>query len=274
MSSISAQEAPPPSDVLEAFGLNDRPEPLSGGQDPVWRVGRTVLKRLDLPAAQLEWQAQLFDGLQERPDFRVPRAIRSVDGPLEYKGWFGMTFLPGRREPGRWLDIIDVGRLFHDSVSSVSKPAFLLDRDDPWSVGDRIAWAEMTIDEIPVTKHLERLTSILRPVTATPQLIHGDLTGNVLFDDDLPPVILDLSPYFRPPRFADAVVVADALVWEGGDPSLVDAVEDPEFPQYLVRALIYRAVTDRLFRRDQPFREDAEDPYLPAVDLVVSVAER
>jgi uncharacterized protein (TIGR02569 family) len=273
MSSISARDGPP-SDVLEAFALNDRPEPLPSGEDTVWRVGRTVLKRLDLPTAQLEWQAKLFDGLQERPDFRVPRAIKSVRGALEFKGWFGMTFLPGRREPGRWLDIIDVGHLFHDSVSSVSKPAFLLDRDDPWSVGDRIAWAEMTIDEIPQTKHLERLTSVLWPVTAPPQLIHGDLTGNVLFDDNLPPAILDLSPYFRPPRFADAVVVVDALVWGGGDPSLVDAVEDPEFSQYLVRALIYRAVTDRLFRRDRPFRLDAEDPFLPVVDLVVSVAER
>ena len=38
--------------------------------------------------------------------------------------------------------------------------------------------------------------------------MHGDLTGNVLFAEGLPPAILDLSLYFRPPGFATAVVLA------------------------------------------------------------------
>jgi hypothetical protein len=81
----------------------------------------------------------------------------------------------------------------------------------------------------------------LRPITAPSQVIHGDLTGNVLFDDELPPAVIDLSPYFRPPAFASAVVVADALVWEGADASLLDALDrDGALPQYLLRALIYR----------------------------------
>jgi hypothetical protein len=70
-------------------------------------------------------------------------------------------------------------------------------------------------------------------------LIHGDLTGNVLFDDELPPAIIDFTPYWRPLEFQSAIVVADALVWEGAPPELADAVA----PQYLLRALIYRGVT-------------------------------
>jgi hypothetical protein len=50
-------------------------------------------------------------------------------------------------------------------------------------------------------------------------LIHGDLTGNVLFHDELPPAIIDFTPYWRPLEFQSAVVVADALVWEGAPPS-------------------------------------------------------
>jgi hypothetical protein len=44
---------------------------------------------------------------------------------------------------------------------------------------------------------------------------------------------------------------------------------NPEFPQYFLRALIYRAVTDRLFRRDEPVRSDEDDPYLHPVDLAL-----
>jgi uncharacterized protein (TIGR02569 family) len=113
----------------------------------------------------------------------------------------------------------------------------------------------------------------LRPITAPSQVIHGDLTGTVLFDDELPPAVIDLSPYFRPPAFASAVVVADALVWESADASLLGALDrDADFPQYLLRALIYRAVTDRLFRLDQPLRSDSDDPYRSAADLAIAAS--
>jgi hypothetical protein len=37
----------------------------------------------------------------------------------------------------------------------------------------------------------------------------------VLFHDGLPPAIIDFTPYWRPVGYASAIVVADALVWEG-----------------------------------------------------------
>ena len=52
--------------------------------------------------------------------------------------------------------------------------------------------------------------------------MHGDLTGNVLFARGLPPAVIDFSPYWRPVGFASAVVVGDALLWEGADESLLD----------------------------------------------------
>jgi uncharacterized protein (TIGR02569 family) len=118
-----------------------------------------------------------------------------------------------------------------------------------------------------------RLVAALRPLEAPSQLIHGDLTGNVLFDDQLAPAVIDFSPYWRPAAFASAIVVADALVWEGADDGILGAVAHlPDFAQYLLRALIYRAVTDRLFRLDEPIRPDGADPYLPAVELACRLA--
>ena len=108
-------------------------------------------------------------------------------------------------------------------------------------------------------------------MTARPQLVHGDLTGNVLFHPDLPPAVIDLSPYWRPSAFASAVVVADALAWEGAGLELIDAAADePDFGQCLVRALLFRIVTDHLFAGDRQHEWLA--PYRSAIRAALDLA--
>jgi hypothetical protein len=59
----------------------------------------------------------------------------------------------------------------------------------------------------------------------------------------------------------------------GAAESVLAAVAHVErFEQFLLRALIYRAVTDRLFREHEPIRPDDVDPYLPAVELALRLA--
>ena len=136
-----------------------------------------------------------------------------------------------------------------------------------------LAWGELPAEEHLGTKYLDTLLAALRPVTGTAQLVHGDLIGNVLFHTDLPPLVIDLSPYWRPPAFAAAVVSADALVFEGARFDVVQPLlADPDFPQHLLRALIFRAVTDHL-ARPHLRRPDADDPYRPALALAVSLAQ-
>jgi hypothetical protein len=45
--------------------------------------------------------------------------------------------------------------------------------------------------------------------------VHGDLTNNVLLRAGQPPGIIDFSPYWRPPEYAEGIIVADALSWHG-----------------------------------------------------------
>jgi hypothetical protein len=96
----------------------------------------------------------------------------------------------------------------------------------------------------------------------------------VLYDDALPPAIIDFSPYWRPVPFAAAVVVADALVWQGADASVLAAVRHiGNFGQYLLRALIYRAVTDEILDREgQGIGRSRPDPYAAAVELACALA--
>jgi len=272
--SASESRADPPSDrVLEAFGRHGRPQSLSDDRHATWRVGDLVLKPADISHEQLEWQASLQRRLRDHDGFRMPQAVRSLDGRLLVDGWYAMTFLEGRHEPARWLDIIAVGAVFHDAVADEPVPSFLEQRRDPWSIGDRVAWGAQTSDDLPETKHLDRLLAICLPLTARSQLIHGDLTGNVLFADDLAPAVIDFSPYWRPTGFASAVVVGDALLWEGADADLLKEVGHvDDLPQLLLRALIYRAVVDALIRAGEPWRSDEDDFFLAPVELACSLA--
>ena len=74
------------------------------------------------------------------------------------------------------------------------------------------------------------------PLALPHQLVHGDLLGNVLYDDSLPPAVIDVSPAWRPARYADAIVVIDALGWSDASPDVLEPLADDEGLQLLVRA--------------------------------------
>jgi uncharacterized protein (TIGR02569 family) len=264
---------PPPPHVIRAFGATRDPERLAGGQGTSWKLGNIVLKPIDLAQDELEWQARTLRSLR-RNGFRVSAPRRSSNDLLVVDGWCAWEYVVGHHETRRWADIVRVGEAFHAALAGVARPTFLDRRTDPWAVGDRAAWGDLPITDFYRVKHVPQLARALKPVDATRQLIHGDLTGNVLFADGLVPAIIDFSPYWRPTGFASAIVIADALIWEEADSTILSAVGHiNQFAQYLLRALIYRAVTDRLFRIDEPLRPDSDDPYVPAVELACRLAE-
>ncbi len=219
---------PPPAHVLAAFGAVGERTPLAGGTGNSWRVGSLVLKPLDCAEREIPWQAELFASIE--PDgFRIAAPLPDV-----VDGWTAAPYLDGRHEQRRWRDIIAVGERFHAALAGVPRPDAIIDtRANPWETGDRVAWGTLPYDGI------DDLLAALEPVDAPAQLIHGDLTGNVLFHDELPPAIIDFAPYWHPTEYATAIVVTDAVLWESAPHELLNEAH----PQYLLRALIYRGVT-------------------------------
>lgn len=264
----------PPAAVLSSFGLHGEPVPLTGGRGQSWLVGQAVLKPRDMPLPLLQWQADLLTRLDSRDDFRVSVPLRTVDHEWTSHGWTAWRYQPGRHLPGNWLEVVDVGQCLHTALQGEPEPAFLAERTDVWAVADRVAWEASPVMDHAGSEHLDRLLGALRPVPGLAQLVHGDLTGNVLFHPHLPPLVIDLSPYWRPPAYASAVVIADALMFEAAGNELVQPMlRDPAFPQYLLRALIFRAATDHLARR-HPQRPHTDDRYRRAVELAVHLAQR
>ncbi|SRR5712691_8146572 len=265
---------PPPQPVLAAFGAaGARPLPLSGGQGASWVAGNVVLKAADLDREELEWQAWVYSQVS-CDGFRLARPLTAIDGSLCVDGWCATEYVSGQHEQRRWAEIIAVGEQFHAALRGIPRPLFLDQGSSPWAISDRVAWGELPASDFPHVSHLPRLTSAVRPVTAPSQLIHGDLSGNVLFDNQLPPAIIDFSPYWRPTAYASAIVVADALVWEGAGSQILEAVSYiKDFGQYLIRALIFRAVTDWLLTKDELAEAGVPgDRWAPAVDFACQIA--
>ena len=120
-------------------------------------------------------------------------------------------------------------------------------------------WPVLTETLNPLLTRLQSLLTPLSlllndpdPTVATPQLIHGDLSGNLLFtpNDTLPPAIIDFSPFFRPAAYAEAIVAADLLMWRKGTLADLRALDpedrllaSPGRVQLLVRATLFRLVT-------------------------------
>jgi uncharacterized protein (TIGR02569 family) len=257
--------APPPA-ALEAFGVTAVPRRLSGGQGETWRAGDIVLKPAEGDISV--WRAGVLAALPGSPVFRVARPLRSADGGWVCAGWEAMWAVGGEPAPRRIADVIDIGSAFHQAVATVPRPSFLDHRDDPWAYGDRLAWNEpVPSGATAPSPLLEPLLAARTPLFAPAQVVHGDLLGNVLFADGLPPAVIDWSPYWRPPAWAYAVAVVDALCWHGARPEVVDKwAYLPDWGQMLLRALIFRIATwDAAGWRAQP-----ESAYRPVVDLAVA----
>ncbi|WP_327216595.1 phosphotransferase [Streptomyces cyaneofuscatus] len=235
----------PPRSVLDAFGVRGIPEPLTGGQGRSVRVGGAVLKPAEGTEGESEWAASVFERLPRGAGFRVPRPLRSAGGGAVVEGWTAAEFIDGRPGPSRqWPGVVAAGRAFHAALRELTRPAFLDRRTHPWAVADRVAWGEGKTAVVPeLAEPFARLLSLRRPMEATPQIVHGDLTGNVLFAPGQDPVVIDFTPYWRPPLYAEAVIIGDGLLWHEPAPGLlVDGKGDPRWRQMLIRALIFRLV--------------------------------
>jgi uncharacterized protein (TIGR02569 family) len=244
--------------------------PLAIGPTRAWRAGDLILKPADLSPAEHTWQAEILPTIR-LDGFRVALPRRASDGRLVVDGWAAWRHVDGEHRPRRWPEIIEVGERLHRAFALVPRPEFIATRTDPWSIGDRVAWGELSADPYRGIEAVRRLGDRLGPILASSQLVHGDLTGNVLFADDLPPAIIDLSPFWRPTAFASAIVIADALVWEGADPSVLTQVPHVDtFGQYLARALIFRVVAASIggFEGDDA---EIDTAYRAAVDITVDV---
>jgi uncharacterized protein (TIGR02569 family) len=200
-----------------------------------------VLKR-----AGVETEANFVATVSSRlPMVAVP--VPSTNGGWLQDGWVATAWADGKPDPSRWDDVLEIGRELHEALAAVDPPwpPELDNRATPWAIADRVAWGEQSIPDTVTglaADVTERALGSSTAGVAPLQVVHGDLAANVLFPTDRPPVVIDLSPYFRPVSFATAVAVLDQVSWYGAPVDRATLVDRSD----LARAIVFRVVAAAL----------------------------
>ena len=178
------RERGPTELTIAQFGINSSDlRRLTGGAGMTWTDGRLVVKPVGC-VAEHEWVCSVYAGWAS-DDVCVPRPVRpqGEDGSWSVDGWGAHVFVPGRdADPETELDVIaEVSDRFHAAVALLPRPAFMDSRNDPWAFGDRLAWeGAQPLGDLSTLEVIDRLRAVLRPVTTSSQLVHGDILPNVL----------------------------------------------------------------------------------------------
>jgi hypothetical protein len=210
----------------------------------IWTDGRLFLKPVGC-TPEYAWLCEVYANWTAT-HVRVPEPVMP-QGPGESgwstDGWGAQLLLRGRNAELADLDRIkEASDAFHACISDLPRPEFMDNRDDPFAFGDRLAWEgiEPQGDEETLAV-IERLREHLAPVSEQPQVIHGDILGNVMLVDGEAPTVIDWPPYFRPAAMANAIAATDAVTFRAAPLSLLDEWSSGEdWNQLLVRALLYR----------------------------------
>lgn len=257
----------PPSHVRSTFGLRETtPVPLGPDWEGGWRCDDVVLSPV-ADHARAAWSAKVRETLD--PDgVRLARPVRATDGRYVVSGWRADTFIDGTPEP-RHDEVVSLSLRLHAATAALERPRFLVQPPvPPWQdvdvfvAADRAAWEQVPLrgvkgqfeptsaDGRTSIELIGQLATLRKPVLSPDQLVHGDLFGTVLFSGSEAPGITDITPYWRPVAWAAGVVVVDALSWGGADEELIGRWEDlPEWPQMLLRALMFRLAVHALHPR-------------------------
>jgi len=204
----------PPPDTLKAFGCQPPATPVPGGQGSTWRSGEIILKPMFDPEGAI-WEAETLERLP-KIGYRIATPIRTQTGEWVSQGWTASQFLPGFSPKGTHLkERFEAARTLHKDLETTDRPPHFDHATDPWAMADKIAFgfAEWTADP-RITPCLERFRAQQIPIRGQWQVIHGDLAGNFLIQEGLPPAIIDFTPKWSPGSFGEAVMAIDICLWE------------------------------------------------------------
>ena len=176
--------------------------------------------------------------------------VPARDGSWVVDGWAASRWEPGTVACEDLDVVLAAGRLLHAemAVAVPHRPEGLEDRPDRWAHAERVAFEPEQVADLLSEDHpalVRRIATGLDTTAFGPdQLVHADLAGNVLLDATLAPVVIDVSPAWRPARWAEAVCVLDAVLWHGAPTQLMHAWTHGSDRQAMLRAALFRVLSE------------------------------
>ncbi len=258
----------PPDHVVATFGLSGtEPIALTREWEGGWRIGEVVLSLVP-DHARAAWSAKVREDLFV-DGLRVARPLRGTDGRYVVSGWRADTYIAGSPEP-RHDEVVSVANRLHQVTAAIERPRFLLQPARPpytdvdvFTAADRAAWEDAPLrsaraagfreptspDGVRSIEMLKTLSTLRQPVSSPSQLVHGDLFGTVLFAGAAAPASPTSSPT-GVPRLGRGRRRGGRPGVGGADDDLVTRWSDlPEWPQWMLRALLFRLAVHSLHPR-------------------------
>jgi uncharacterized protein (TIGR02569 family) len=248
----------PPDHVLDLFAAEGVLEPLPGGRGTSWRAGDLALSPGH--TASEAWLAPVQARLAVRLDERSPRSVRLAlpvparDGSVVVDGWAATRFEPGATPCRDLATLRATAHLLHAHLASAvpERPAGLDARTDRWAQAERQAYdadaAVAAAAERPEPGLAALVDGLVSGLDGSDlgreHLVHADLAGNVLLDAAGTPFVIDLSPAWRSPLWAEAVCVLDAVLWLGAPSTALDGWRTGVERQAMLRAALFRVLSD------------------------------
>lgn len=253
-----SSNALPPEHVRDLFVADGLLEPLAGGRGTSVRAGDLVLSPGHDESEA--WIAPIQARLAVRLDEEVPRTLRLAlpvparDGSLTVDGWAATRFEPGTRPCRELPTLRATAHLLHARLASAvpTRPDGLDARTDQWAIADRQAYdadaAVRAAQEREEPGLHDLVTALAAELDDTDlgreQLVHADLANNVLIDATGVPFVIDFSPAWRSPLWAEAVCVLDAVLWWGAPAVALDDWSSGVQRQAMLRAALFRILSD------------------------------
>jgi len=240
-SSNVTQVTLPSISIAGAFSSHEEPVLLPGGQGNSYVSDGLVLKREE-DEGIANWMAELFQSLPDSSRVRTLRPVRSKEGTWIHEGYVAWVYMEGEHVKGHYGKKLPACREFHRLIGDIEKPRFLDVPRNSWAAADMVALGEKPFDYDEEFMELYRqVQPHLRPLEARSQLVHGDLSGNILVAPQLPLAIIDFSPAWAPNGFAEGIMLADAIAWDDPPPEELEVFwKMPDIEQLAWRGALRR----------------------------------
>ncbi|KKI90132.1 hypothetical protein WQ54_23835 [Bacillus sp. SA1-12] len=240
-------------EVIHSFNLKGKIEQLSGGQNTSLKVDHAVLKPVE-DVHHYEWLLSVLNNIIPK-SYRLSKPFRSQEGTFVNEGWICTRFEQGKEVNGRIEEKLKVAKLFHQDLSTVDYSDFP-HVENPWTKAHRIAWQK---DELPMDIHpktediiMELLKKVQLKNQYNVQIVHADLSGNILFDEVLPPLIIDFSPTIAPIEYAEAILVCDCIAWQKSKISELELLPNNNtYREMMIRAVLFRLAVEAIFSKNE-----------------------
>lgn len=201
-------------EILEKFsGVSDF-QKLDGGQGTSVRAGHLAIKPVD----EIDKYIWLSNSLQEVSfeGILVSIPVKSISGNWIEGGFGATTFIDGSFVKGRIYEKLKAANLFHQKTAAIVKPEQFDQWESPWSSATKVAWQEGNLPpetDQRIERVVQSLLKLYSPISLDFQFIHSDIAGNIFFSGDGTPIVIDISPAFRPVEYANTMLVTDSIAW-------------------------------------------------------------